>query len=157
GGVELHHPAEMVHRDDAIERSLEYRGLARLAGPYRLLRPDALDVLPELVSDRHHQVEQVGVGLGDRLGEELNDADHASDGSDRESEGSVNVALGRDPRAWEVGVGRDVRYPGRLCVGPYPAWQADTRLEGDLAAGLAEGLGSHPVRVPPLDPADVLA
>jgi hypothetical protein len=73
------------------------------------------------VPDRRHQVEQVGVRLGDLLGEELDDADDAALRGDRERERPVHAALGRDARAGEVGVVDHVPDPGRLGLGPHAA------------------------------------
>ena len=156
--VELEHPALMVHRDDAVERGREHRALARLARADRLLGPGALDLLAELEPDRHHQVEQVVVGLGLLLGEELDHTDESAHRADREGERAVHPALCGNGRAREVRVDRDVPDPGRRLALPHASGQALPGCEAGLATLLLERLrlARRVGRVPALDAADAL-
>src|SRR3989440_474524 len=156
--VELEHPALMVHRDDAVERGREHRALARLARADRLLGPGALDLLAELEPDRRHQVEQVVVGLGLLLGEELDHTDESAHRADREGERAVHPALCGNGRAREVRVDRDVPDPGRRLALPPASGPALPGCEAGLAALLLERfrLARRVARVPALDAADAL-
>jgi hypothetical protein len=149
--------AAVIHGHDAVERGLEHRGLPRLAVAHRRLRAGALELLPELMADRGHQVEQVVVGVGDRLGEELDHADHAARGPDRERERAVDARLGGRACAREVLVTGHVADPGRLAAGPDAPGEPDAALEGGLPANGLERLGAGAGRVPGLHAAEPVA
>src|ERR671915_40623 len=84
--VDLDDAALVVHRDDAVERRVEDRGLARVALAQALLGAPALDALADAVAEARHRGEQAGVRLAALAGEELDRAEDPRRALDREAE-----------------------------------------------------------------------
>ena len=131
GAVDLDDVAGGVHRDDAVERRVEDRALARVALAQAVLGAPALDALADPAAEARDGVEQVGVGVARLAREELDRAEHAAGAADREAEAGVQAGLERARRAREVRVGADVRDPRRLAAGEHAAGQALAGREPD--------------------------
>ena len=63
--VELDHAALVVDRDDGVQRRVEDRALAGLAHAHRLLRPQRLEELADLVPERLGEPVELGIALAD--------------------------------------------------------------------------------------------
>ena len=123
GLVDLDDPAAGVHRDDAVERGVEDRALARLALAQAVLRPPALHALPDAAAEARHRLEQGVVGVAALGGEELGGADHAGGAADREAERRPQAGPRGALAAREVRVGAHVDDPRRLTALPHPSRQ----------------------------------
>ena len=134
GGVELGDPALGVDRDDAVERRLQDRALARLALAHGVVGSLALEEEADLAADGGEHVEQGRVGLPDLAAEELHHADDRARDHEREADPGVQTLAQRDRRAREVVVHHHVGDPRRLPAGPDTAREADARGEGAAAA-----------------------
>ena len=106
GGVEVDDAALVVHRHHAVERGVEHRAVARLLRAQGLGVAAALDRLADLIAERRHRREQLGVELARLAGEELDHAEHAARAADREAERGVQARARRAARAREVVVRR---------------------------------------------------
>ncbi len=88
--IELGHQPGIVDGDDAVERSLQHRHLAGLAGPHRGLGPRSRGELAQLAPDGGHDLDQVGVGRLPAPPEDLQDAEDLLAGCDRHGDRGVN-------------------------------------------------------------------
>ena len=154
---ELAHPR--VHMDvaagvadigDADRRQLDRRGMAPLALAQRRLRLRAQAELADLAADVACAVEQLGIELVRPSAVQLDHADHAARGRDRERERAPQSGIGGERGALERGLGHHVVEPHRLTGRPsaphqaaLSGRQADLRHAFDKGADRAAGLAPH--------------
>ena len=149
-GVELEDPAAVVDADHRVERDLQHRlvpcpGRAQVIGV-----PAPLHRLADLIAERGHHLEQLGIELARLARVELDHAQHAARAAEGEAEAGVQARPASGRRAREVRVVLDIRYPRRLARGPHAAGQSLAGRQAQAARDAHEVRVVHAGRAPRL-------
>ena len=113
GGVELDDAAAMVHRHDAVQRGLQRRAVALLAGVVGVLGRRRSTSWPSWPPTTSSAADEVGVGLARARAEDLDDADDAALAAHREADRRVHAGGRRGGPPRQPVVGRGVGHPDR--------------------------------------------
>src|SRR2546422_1700332 len=137
----VHHLREAVLRvglPEEVRGHLHQAAEAKLALALRFLRLFSLEELADLAADDARGLHQALVGLAHRLAREIEHADDAAFGDDRERKAAVQTAAFPQRLVLHARVVHGVLRPDRLSALQNLARQAFARAQGDRARTLGE-------------------
>src|SRR5688572_13386746 len=76
GRVEIGDDAALVHRHGGVERAIQDGAHLPAFLTGRVLEPLTVNELPDLIADRRHRIEEIGVARDNAMREELDHAEY---------------------------------------------------------------------------------